>query len=249
MDYIRILTIVLLLISLIFLPHTYSTFAQRLNDLNNSPLSDSAGSVSQSDTAGSVINATDINNQPSIEASQSTQSFSSNSTGSDQSSLAGINSEQQSIELNNLLLQLQRPVVGSFGDDRITGTQLTDIIIGFSGSDTITGINGSDIIQGNEGQDKLYGDPGDDILQGGVGSDQFYGGTGNDIMAGGGDDDFLVGEAGNDKLYGDLGDDILVGGPGADYFDCGEGVDVVADFNIQQSDDRAGNCEELIELS
>ena len=68
-------------------------------------------------------------------------------------------------------------------------------------------------------------------------------------MAGGGDDDFIVGEIGNDKLYGDLGDDVLVGGPGADYFDCGEGVDVVADFNIQQNDDRAGNCEELIELS
>jgi hypothetical protein len=50
-------------------------------------------------------------------------------------------------------------------------------------------------------------------------------------------------------MYGDVGDDILVGGAGADYFDCGEGVDVVADFNLQEADDRAGNCEELIEQS
>ena len=239
MDSIRILTMSILLISLIYLPNSISTFAQRLNNLNG---------PQSSDSAGNVINASDINNQPSIESPQSTQPL-SNSTGSEQSSLLGINSGQPSIESITLYQRLQHPVVGSFGDDRITGTQQTDIIIGFSGSDTISGMNGSDIIQGNEGQDKLFGDQGDDILQGGIGSDQFYGGTGNDIVAGGGDDDFIVGEIGNDKLYGDLGDDVLVGGPGADYFDCGEGVDVVADFNIQQSDDRAGNCEELIDLS
>ena len=239
MDSIRILTISILLISLIFLPNSILTFAQRLSDLN---------SPQTSDSAGRIINASENNDQPSIEISQSTQTF-SNSTGSEQPSLAGINSDQPSIESDTLFQRLQHPVVGSFGDDRITGTQQTDIIIGFSGSDTISGMNGSDIIQGNEGQDKLYGEAGDDILQGGIGSDQFYGGIGNDIVAGGGDDDFIVGEIGNDKLYGDLGDDVLVGGPGADYFDCGEGVDVVADFNIQQNDDRAGNCEELIELS
>jgi Ca2+-binding RTX toxin-like protein len=248
MDSIRILTMSILLISLIYLPNSISTFAQRLNDLNGPQSSGSAGSASQSNAGGSIINASEINNQPSIDTSQSTQPF-SNSTGSEQSSLVGINSGQPSIDSSTLFQRLQQPVVGSFGDDRITGTEQTDIIIGFSGSDTISGMNGSDVIQGNEGQDKLYGDEGDDILQGGLGSDQFYGGIGNDIVAGGGDDDFIVGEIGNDKLYGDLGDDVLVGGPGADYFDCGEGVDVVADFNIQQSDDRAGNCEELIELS
>ncbi len=238
----------ILLISLIYLPNSISTFGQRLNDLNGPPSIDSAHNASQNDVGASVINSSDINNQPSIETSQSTQPF-SNSTEPEQSSLVGISSGQPSIDSETLYQRLQHPIVGSFGDDRITGTQQTDIIIGFSGSDTISGMNGSDIIQGNEGQDKLYGDAGDDILQGGLGSDQFYGGIGNDIVAGGGDDDFIVGGIGNDKLYGDLGDDVLVGGPGADYFDCGEGVDVVADFNIQQSDDRAGNCEELISLS
>lgn len=236
MDYVRVLTITFILVSLIYLPNPYSALAQ-----------------SQSiDSAGAVINASDINGsgQSSVEDSQSSPSPSFNSTGPVQSSsaLTNINEQQESIDSDTLLQRLQNPIVGSFGDDRITGTQQPDIIIGFSGSDTISGLNGSDVIQGNEGQDKLYGDEGDDILQGGIGSDQLFGGLGNDILAGGPDDDFLVGGEGNDKLYGDMSDDILVGGPGADYFDCGEGVDVVVDFSIQQGDDRAGNCEELIEL-
>jgi Ca2+-binding RTX toxin-like protein len=140
---------------------------------------------------------------------------------------------------------LNRLIEGSLGDDRVTGTNGSDIIIGFSGSDTILGGDGIDVIQGNEGSDKLYGDNSDDILQGGIGSDQLYGGDGNDIIAGGEDDDLLVGGGGNDKLYGDLQDDIVIGGPGADYFDCGEGIDVIMDFNLKQGDDRAGNCEEI----
>ena len=140
---------------------------------------------------------------------------------------------------------MNRLIEGSLGDDRITGTNGSDILIGFSGSDTIHGGDGTDVIQGNEGSDKLYGDNSDDILQGGIGSDQLYGGDGNDIIAGGADDDLLVGGGGNDKLYGDLQDDVLIGGPGADYFDCGEGIDVIMDFNLRQGDDRAGNCEEI----
>lgn len=136
--------------------------------------------------------------------------------------------------------------VGSFGDDRLSGTNGNDIIIGFLGSDTIHGEDGNDVIQGDEDADRLFGDKGDDILQGGTGSDQIYGIDGNDILVGGADDDFLVGGIGNDKLYGGIGDDALQGGPGADYFDCGEGVDVIIDFNLTQGDDNAGNCEEIL---
>jgi Ca2+-binding RTX toxin-like protein len=245
-DHFRILALVIFSITMIYLSNIYFNVTQGQS-------TDTAGSIS-TNAPGNVINASDMESaeQSSIEAFQSSSPLPSNSIDSrqsGQSASGATNDEQELIDANTLLQQLQRPVVGSFGDDRITGTEQTDIIIGFSGSDTITGMNGSDVIQGNEGQEKLYGDEGNDILQGGIGSDQLYGGDGNDILAGGGDDDFLVGEDGNDKLYGDLGDDVLVGGPGADYFDCGEGVDVVADFNIQQGDDRAGNCEELIELS
>ena len=136
--------------------------------------------------------------------------------------------------------------VGSFGDDRISGTDLNDIIIGLLGSDTINGEAGDDRIQGNEDSDKLYGDSGDDILQGGIGSDQIFGRDGDDILVGGVDDDYLVGDEGDDKLYGSEGDDILIGTAGADYFDCGDGTDVIIDFNITENDDNAGDCEEII---
>lgn len=136
-------------------------------------------------------------------------------------------------------------IPASFGNDRITGTEGVDLIVALDGSDNVHGMGGDDKIQGNEGADQLSGEDGNDVLQGGMGSDQLNGNEGHDVLAGGIDDDYLVGEAGNDKLYGDVGDDILIGGPGADYFDCGDGIDVITDFNLDEGDDNAGNCEEI----
>jgi Ca2+-binding RTX toxin-like protein len=138
-----------------------------------------------------------------------------------------------------------RVTVGSFGDDRITGSNETEVIIGLLGADTIRGDGGDDKIQGNEDLDKLYGEDGNDLLQGGAATDQVYGGQGDDILSGGMGDNFLVGEQGDDKQYGGSEDDILQGGSGADYFDCGEGIDIIIDFNIEEGDDNAGNCEEI----
>jgi Ca2+-binding RTX toxin-like protein len=135
---------------------------------------------------------------------------------------------------------------GSFGEDRISGTDIEDIIIGLLGSDTINGGGGNDKIQGNEDSDKLYGDLGNDVLQGGIGSDQIFGREDDDVLVGGIDDDYLVGNEGNDQIYGSEGDDILIGNIGADYFDCGEGTDVIIDFNVSESDDNVGDCEEII---
>jgi Ca2+-binding RTX toxin-like protein len=140
-----------------------------------------------------------------------------------------------------------RVIVGSFGDDRITGSNETEVMIGLLGADTIRGEGGDDNIQGNEGLDKLYGEVGNDLLQGGAATDQVYGGQGDDILSGGMGDNFLVGEQGDDKLYGGSEDDILQGGPGADYFDCGEGIDIIIDFSLEEGDDNAGNCEEIPE--
>src|SRR5215204_3201560 len=74
---------------------------------------------------------------------------------------------------------------GSFGDDRVRGSNVSDIIIGILGADTLRGDNGDDKIQGNEDSDKLYGENGSDLLQGGTATDQLYGGEGDDILAGG----------------------------------------------------------------
>src|SRR5215203_5659106 len=151
--------------------------------------------------------------------------------------------QNQPLQQQNQPLQQQNQplddnlIIGSFGNDRITGTINDDIIVALSGSDTVHGLTGNDKIQGNEETDQLYGDDGDDIVQGGSGSDLLYGEEN--------DDDYLIGGNGNDKLYGDIGDDILSGLKGADYFDCGDGVDVIIDFSLNESDDTAGNCEEI----
>jgi Ca2+-binding RTX toxin-like protein len=155
------------------------------------------------------------------------------------------NSPQPQHLANSTAGSLENFIMGSFGNDRISGTPRNNIIVALDGSDSIHGLGGDDKIQGNEGADQLYGEAGNDVVQGGTGSDQLYGGDGDDIIAGGVDDDYLVGGQGDDKLYGDVGDDILVGEPGSDYFDCGDGVDVVIDFNLTEGDDSAGNCEEI----
>jgi Ca2+-binding RTX toxin-like protein len=173
------------------------------------------------------------------------QTITATKIGNTSSPFINRNSPQPQPLTNSTANGLENFVMGSFGNDRISGTPGNDIIVALDGSDSIHGLGGNDKIQGNEGADQLYGEAGNDVVQGGTGSDQLYGGDGDDIMAGGVDDDYLVGGTGNDKLYGDVGDDILVGGPGGDYFDCGEGVDVVIDFNLTDGDDSAGNCEEI----
>src|SRR5215203_1882667 len=59
------------------------------------------------------------------------------------------------IQQNQPLQQQNQPlddnlIIGSFGNDRITGTINDDIIVALSGSDTVHGLTGNDKIQGNE---------------------------------------------------------------------------------------------------
>ena len=117
------------------------------------------------------------------------------------------------------------------------------IIIGSCGDDIITGSSQADKINGIFGNDKLKGRDGDDIIQGGQGSDKLFGEDGNDFLLGGLGDDLLVGGNGDDKLLGGFEDDTLIGGPGKDYFNCGDGQDVIVDFNPSQGDTRTEDCE------
>src|SRR5215207_10009161 len=56
------------------------------------------------------------------------------------------------IQQNQPLQQQNQPlddnlIIGSFGNDRITGTANDDIIVALSGSDTVHGLTGNDKIQ------------------------------------------------------------------------------------------------------
>ena len=77
-------------------------------------------------------------------------------------------------------------------------------VIGSAGNDTLTGDIYDNSLDGGEGNDLLDGGQGNDTLIGGSGNDILYGGTGDDSLSGGAGNDTLVGGAGADMLDGGL---------------------------------------------
>jgi Ca2+-binding RTX toxin-like protein len=71
-------------------------------------------------------------------------------------------------------------------------------VLGTTGNDSLTGSAYKDALYGYAGNDTLYGNNGDDTLYGGDGSDTLYGGNNNDIVIGGAGNDYLEGNAGSD---------------------------------------------------
>jgi Ca2+-binding RTX toxin-like protein len=134
---------------------------------------------------------------------------------------------------------------------------------------TLIGTNGNDILTGGKGDDYLYGEGGSDSLAGAEGYDNLYGGVGNDTLDGGADydsvgyssalsgvtvnlalgtatggegndtlisvesvsgsnyDDTLIGNADSNSLYGNGGNDSLAGGEGYDNLYGGAGNDTL----------------------
>ncbi len=64
-------------------------------------------------------------------------------------------------------------------NDRISGFEG---VIGSTGNDTITGSGIGNFLAGAGGKDIIYGEAGDDILYGGDGADELYGGSGTDML-------------------------------------------------------------------
>lgn len=89
-------------------------------------------------------------------------------------------------------------IVGTPGDDELSGGR---------GPDSFLGLGGDDEFQGSIGADRACGGPGDDLLIAGPGDDRFSGDAGRDRVKG---------ESGADRLWGGPGRDGLVGGPGRD---------------------------------
>lgn len=116
-------------------------------------------------------------------------------------------------------------IIGTDGDDTLTGTAGSDLIATFSGADTVNAGAGNDKIlggpdidtlNGEAGNDHIYGYAGNDVLSGGDGNDKILGGLGNDTIRGGAGDDDLRGEAGDDTIYSGTGSDTINGGLGND---------------------------------
>lgn len=115
-------------------------------------------------------------------------------------------------------MTFDKVIVGTEGDDQLSGTNGRDLILGLGGNDIIAGDNQSDCLDGG---------PGNDLLTGANGKDTLVGGPGNDLLLGDNGKDMLYGGDGDDTLEGDNGDDLLDGGPGNDVCNGGRSLDVL----------------------
>jgi len=121
---------------------------------------------------------------------------------------------------NQKLIAIEN-VVGSSGDDVITGN---------SGANVINAGAGDDVIDGGAGNDRMTGVAGDDILIGGAGNDRVSGGDGNDVIIGG---------AGNDSYDGGAGYDVL------DYSEATSAIAVTNGRVTGMGSDRYSNIEQV----
>lgn len=93
-------------------------------------------------------------------------------------------------------------IIGTAGDDRLTGTSGADVIAGLGGDDNIKGGGGDDVICGGDGSDSLFGGRGDDRLAGDAGL--------HSVLLGGAGDDHLQAASLGSKFLGGPGDDVMV---------------------------------------
>jgi len=110
----------------------------------------------------------------------------------------------------------------------ITGVTVTatgiEHVVGTAGNDTITGNGFSNYLAGSAGNDTIHGGLGDDVVAGNAGDDTLFGDENDDCVLGGADNDTLNENTGvtTDGLTGDT-----INTNGADALDGGSGVDTV----------------------
>ncbi len=116
-------------------------------------------------------------------------------------------------------------IVGTNGDEAISGDGDDEMILGVDGADTLMGEGGNDVLEGGDGADSMMGGDGGDMLAGGDDDDMMMGGAGGDTLDGGDDDDMMMGGDGADSMMGGANDDTMSGGGGGDTLEGGGGAD------------------------
>ncbi|BAY16080.1 protein with type I secretion target domain and SCP-like extracellular domain [Anabaenopsis circularis NIES-21] len=119
---------------------------------------------------------------------------------------------------NGTLLNLNTVLNGGFLGENYNSTSNNKVIValnllGTTGNDVLSGGAANDTIRGNAGNDRITGGDGNDLLYGDSGSDRLNGGRGNDSVFGG---------TGSDRLFGDDGNDVLTGADAASGRGFGE---------------------------
>jgi Ca2+-binding RTX toxin-like protein len=86
-------------------------------------------------------------------------------------------------------------ILGTTGDDTLTGGSTPDRILGLAGDDSLSGEGEDDYLSGGQGKDDLIGGPGDDVLNGGPDDDDMQGDAGDDLYIVNSAGDQIKGEA------------------------------------------------------
>ncbi len=138
-------------------------------------------------------------------------------------------SGEQILNFENALVGGEASILGTSGDNRLSGGLMSDgnYIAGRSGDDTVFAYGGDDRIYGGSGDDSFVTNLGDDLLFGGDGKDRVEADAGNDSIWGGSGDDTLIAETGSDLVLAESGNDLAFGGPGDDGIFGGAGSDTL----------------------
>ncbi|NJO78090.1 MAG: calcium-binding protein [Cyanobacteria bacterium RM1_2_2] len=146
--------------------------------------------------------------------------------------------------LTDTLISIEN-LIGSRGNDVITGNIQNNVLSGGLGDDTILGGDGNDALYGGDGNDVLDGGFGFDLLDGGAGNDTttydfFTGGITADLQTGAVgfpsnspltdtlvSIENLIGSRGNDVISGNDLDNVLNGNIGNDILDGKGGNDTL----------------------
>ncbi|WP_120497634.1 cadherin repeat domain-containing protein [Kiloniella sp. EL199] len=116
----------------------------------------------------------------------------------------------------------------SIGVSDVNDTATTDINDpGDMSGATLIGTSGDDVLSGTVHKDEIWGIDENDVITGSSQADTVVGGEGNDVLSGGNSGDILYGGAGQDVMDGDTGADTLYGGSGSDNMAGGQGTDTL----------------------
>lgn len=135
-------------------------------------------------------------------------------------------------------------IVGTGGDDVLTGTEERDVIVAGDGDDEIYSGRGNDVVCGGDGADLIQTGRGNDTGDGGPGDrDRVIGGLGDDHLFGGpGDYDEVAGQLGIDTINGGPGSfDLVHGDYGYDRMDGGAGGGDIASFATSVGGGKRGD--------
>jgi Ca2+-binding RTX toxin-like protein len=139
-------------------------------------------------------------------------------------------------------------IVGTAGDDQITGNEEANIIQSLAGDDMLGASAGADTLDGGAGSDTLdySGVAGIQSINvtlddNNVTTVQIVGGANDDIsnienIIGTTGNDVIIGDFQDNHLQGRAGDDLLIGSAGSDILDGGDGLSDTVDYSAATND-------------